>query len=370
MTAIERTAYPRFKQHPSAKELAELYTPTPEEIKFVKSRVRTREGFLCFMVMLKSFQRLGYFSQPEDVPLAIIKYLRSYLKLHESVQAVPTKRQRRNYQQAILEYLEVKAYDKIAQKTIILVVSTAAQVKDHPADLINIAIEELVKERYQLPTFNTLDRLVCHVRAVTNNKLFARVSNSLSPTEQTYLDQLLLKEDSQSTATLNLLKSPPKSAKLKHIKELLSKFNQLMTFGDAKRLLSGITPAKIKHLASQAIALDISEFQDLKLSKRRTILLCLLYQAQVKTRDHLVEMYLKMPIIALVYLRFGGRGRRRRLMGRSLRFTRIIYTVNTIFVMAVMVVSLIIMCLINILLCLPILLLAVSGKLCIFWMGC
>src|ERR1700720_251696 len=31
MTAIERTAYPRFKQILSAKDLAEIYTPTPAE---------------------------------------------------------------------------------------------------------------------------------------------------------------------------------------------------------------------------------------------------------------------------------------------------------------------------------------------------
>ncbi|WP_255552802.1 hypothetical protein [Ktedonobacter sp. SOSP1-85] len=29
MTAIERTAYPRFKQILSGKDLAEVYTPTP-----------------------------------------------------------------------------------------------------------------------------------------------------------------------------------------------------------------------------------------------------------------------------------------------------------------------------------------------------
>jgi hypothetical protein len=28
---------------------------------------------------------------------------------------------------------------------------------DHPADLLNVAIEELVKERYELPAFSTLD---------------------------------------------------------------------------------------------------------------------------------------------------------------------------------------------------------------------
>lgn len=293
MTLIDRTAYPRFKQYPSRLELAELYTPTPEEIKFVKSRVRSHESLICFMVMLKSFQRLGYFTQPEYVPATIIKHLRSSLKIGEGVKLMSGERQRRNYQQAIREYLGVKPYDKTAQKLIAVVVSAAAEVKDHPADLINIAIEELVKERYELPSFNTLDRLVCHIRSLTNNRLFERVSRGLSQEEKAYLDRLLLEEKSESIATLNLLKAPPKSAKLSHIKQLENKFNQLMTFGDAKRLLSSIAPVKVKYLAAQARALDLSELQDIKLTKRRTLLLCLLYEAQVKTRDHLVEMFLK-----------------------------------------------------------------------------
>nr|WP_246863163.1 DUF4158 domain-containing protein [Dolichospermum sp. UHCC 0315A] len=78
------------------------------------------------------------------------------------------------------EYLGIKPYDKAAQKLIAIVVSSAAEVKDHPADLINITIEELVKERYELPTFNSLDRLVSHVRSITNNRLFQRVSQNLS----------------------------------------------------------------------------------------------------------------------------------------------------------------------------------------------
>jgi hypothetical protein len=66
-----------------------------------------------------------------------------------------------------------------------------------------------------------------------------------------------------------------------------------MSFGDAQQLLSGIAPTKVKHFATLAKALDISEFQDIKPSKRYTLLLCLLYSAQVKTRDYLVEMFLK-----------------------------------------------------------------------------
>jgi hypothetical protein len=89
------------------------------------------------------------------------------------------------------------------------------------------------------------------------------VCAGLSQAEQVYLDQLLLREQRQSIATLNLLKSPPKSATLSHMQELLAKFNSLMSFGDAKRLLSGIARSKVKSFAAQAKALDVSEFQDI-----------------------------------------------------------------------------------------------------------
>ena len=74
MASIDRTAYPKFKQFPDPKELAELYTPTPTEIKFVKSKTKNHEGLLRLMVMLKSFQRLGYFPHPEQIPIAVIKH--------------------------------------------------------------------------------------------------------------------------------------------------------------------------------------------------------------------------------------------------------------------------------------------------------
>ncbi len=228
MTLIDRTAYPKFKQFPDAKELAELYTPIPEEIKLAKSKTKSHEGFFSFIVMLKSFQRLGYFPHPELVPIAVIKHLRSCLKLLSWVKAIPSERQRYTYQDTIRLYLGVKQYDQSAQKIIAILVAQQAEVKDHPADLINAAIEELVKQRYELPAFSTLDRLICHIRAMVNNRLFIRVSSSLTVTEILYLDQLVKGDADSDLATLNLIKSPPKSAKLNAMKELLAKYDSLI----------------------------------------------------------------------------------------------------------------------------------------------
>lgn len=144
MTAIDRTAYPRFKTHPSTKELAELYTPTPEEITFAQTQVSNHSGVLCLLVMLKSFQRLGYFPHPDLVPTPVIRHLRSYLKFPSWVSAIPSLRTRRRYEQAVRAYLAVKSYDLVGQQLAATVIAQAAEVMDHPADLINVVIEELV----------------------------------------------------------------------------------------------------------------------------------------------------------------------------------------------------------------------------------
>ena len=76
MTAIERTAYPRFKSFANVKELAQLYTPSAEEITFAKSQVKSKRGLLRFLVMLKSFQRLGYNPQTEEIPASVVGHIR------------------------------------------------------------------------------------------------------------------------------------------------------------------------------------------------------------------------------------------------------------------------------------------------------
>lgn len=219
-------------------------------------------------------------------------------KYRDWVKTIPSERQRYTSQNAIRSYLGVKQYDKAAQKIIAILVAKQAEVLDHPADLINVGIEELLQERYELPAFKTLDRLIGHIRAMVKNRLFQRVSGVLEITEILYLDQLLVRDSEESIATLNLLKSRPRSATLGGMKQLLAKFDSLMTFGNAKRLLSTIAPTKVRYFAAQARALDICEFRDLNIPKRRTLLLCLLYSAQVKTRDNLVEIFLK-PILKI-----------------------------------------------------------------------
>ena len=109
----------------------------------------------------------------------------------------------------------------------------------------------MVQEKYELPAFSTLDRLVSHVRHLTNNRLFQLVSDHLTSAEKDYLDQLLSSETEESTKNLNLLKSPPRSATLGGMKQLIAKFDAMMTFGDAQRLLAQLALTKVRYFAAR-----------------------------------------------------------------------------------------------------------------------
>lgn len=63
MTAIERTAYPIFTRAPQPKELLTLYTPTPENVAFVATTARGPSQKFALMILLKVFQKLGYFTE-------------------------------------------------------------------------------------------------------------------------------------------------------------------------------------------------------------------------------------------------------------------------------------------------------------------
>jgi hypothetical protein len=61
MALVDRTAYPRLPSRVSARELAEAFTPTVQETSRACAKVAGPGTRLALLVMLKCYQRLGYF---------------------------------------------------------------------------------------------------------------------------------------------------------------------------------------------------------------------------------------------------------------------------------------------------------------------
>jgi len=75
MPSIDDTAYPKLKQNPTDKDLLTLYTPTTEELDLARRVTLTPSTRLCFLVLLKTFQRLGYGVKLATVSARIIRHI-------------------------------------------------------------------------------------------------------------------------------------------------------------------------------------------------------------------------------------------------------------------------------------------------------
>ena len=144
MASIERTAYPRFKRTLSARDLADIYTPTAQELAFVSQVARKPQLRLNLCVLLKAFQRLGYFPFLTDVPPTIVDHIRTTMRLPPTLTLFyPVLRTMRHHQQAIRAYLQITSASRETRRLAARAVYQAAQTMDTPADLINVAIEAL-----------------------------------------------------------------------------------------------------------------------------------------------------------------------------------------------------------------------------------
>jgi Domain of unknown function (DUF4158) len=109
LASIDRTAYPRFKRAVSMRELAEAFTPTPDEITWARGKTLHEQHLQALLVRLKCYQRLGYFAKLTDVPDAVVDHVRGVLELPDAVVAeTDADRTAKRHRQFVRERLGVK----------------------------------------------------------------------------------------------------------------------------------------------------------------------------------------------------------------------------------------------------------------------
>lgn len=294
MALIERTAYPRFRRNPIHRELVTSYSLSDSEAVFVHKNATKAPLALALGVMLKSFQRLHHFAPIADVPEAIVRHVRLQLKLRGRDPATALHRSTAGrYMRRIREFLGIRPFRDGGLIIAVRTVAEGAQVWDNPADLINMAIEQLVRSKVELPAFSTLDRLTRRVRTVVNRGYWRLIESRLTTDQKADLDDMLVVEPEKRTSPYQILKEEPKSGQLTHFEKLVGRIESLNGMVGSPEDLSGIPEVKRRHFAIECRALDAAELRDFAPLKRHALILCLIYRARIKARDDLAAMFLK-----------------------------------------------------------------------------
>ncbi|GAB2451069.1 hypothetical protein GCM10027262_75360 [Nocardia tengchongensis] len=294
VTAIDRTAYPRFKRVVPARELVEAFTPTVAEVAWAREKTQSDQHLLALVVWLKSYQRLGYFPKLDEVPAVVVEHVRGLLGLSDEVRAEHDADRTAKWHRGLVRALVGVKYDAgkarvIAEEAIRRAVTT----KDNPADLINVALEELVRARCELPGFSTLDRLVAAIRAETNTALYAMVAARIDLAAKARLTRLLWRDPTSGRSEFDRLKTPAKTATLGKFKLRLAYLQALDELGVTEQWLDGIPATKIAHFAGDARVTDVGDMRDIGDAKRLTLLASLIHECRTCARDEVATMFCK-----------------------------------------------------------------------------
>ena len=169
----------------------------------------------------------------------------------------------------------------------------AALVKNHPPDLINVALERLVEASLELPAFSTLDELAAAIRAEVNAGIFAGIVSRMGPEGRQRLRGLLTTAGLDGRSMFDRLKKPAQRATWSRFKAQAGYLDRVDELGNTAAWLEGVAPGKVADFAGEAAAQDIDTLSRYEETKRLALVACLVHTARMRARDDLAEMLCK-----------------------------------------------------------------------------
>ena len=307
MAAIHETAYPRLKSSYSEEELTLTYTPTEKEVTWASQRARDESTQLALLTLLKVFQHLGYFVLwhhiPNEISIHIARCV-GQLFVSEVMKGYDQAGTRFRHMKLIRKYLRVQPVGEATYQSMRQAALQAAQTKEHLADIINAMLEELIKERLELPAFSKFVREARRARGKVNQQCYQTIFDQLRPNQKQLLDELLFQQhrlimqdvhqQPPITSLWDQLKQEPAKPTSSHIRAYLSYVTWLKSFTDPLAVTINIPVAKQEQFYYEAYAANLTDMRRFSPAKRYTFAVVLLQRKLAKTLDDLVSIFTKL----------------------------------------------------------------------------
>ncbi len=224
-----------------------MFTPSAVEAEWARGQTKDDQHLLALLVWLKAYQKLGYFPKLADVPVVVAEHVRGVVGLPEQVVlSEAAERSAKRHRSFVRKRLRV-VYDAVGVREVAAkAIRKAAQAKDNPADLINVALDELVKAQCELPGYTTLDELTKKIRTEVNRGFFALVSGRVDGAARARLGRLLAVDPVTRRSEYDGLKDVAQAASLGKFKGCLLFLQDLDALGPTEAWLEGVPPSRFQ----------------------------------------------------------------------------------------------------------------------------
>lgn len=296
MPVIADTAYPRLPADPGPAEL-EAFTPEPAELAFARQRTRQPGPRLALLVLLKTFQHLGRIIRLADIPAGIVNHVAASAGLAShtgELTGYGDTTYRVRLAALVRSYVGVAGYDHEARGIAAQACIEAARTRDDLADIVNAGIEELLRQRRELPVFGTLLKLGRTARALVNRGCHRRITASLPPGTRERLFALLVVPAGATRSGWDQAKADPPRPSPQRMREHLAHLAWLRGQAVPDEAFAGVPDRKLRQFAAEARSLGAADLGRMVESKRLALMTALLRGQVAQALDDAAEMFVRL----------------------------------------------------------------------------
>lgn len=296
MPTPQETAYPILKTKIPKGTLEKIYTPSADEVVFVKKHSHTPQNRACMLTLLKCAQRLGYFVLLSSIPRSIPEYIAKHVGCRCSLKMLKfydDARARSSHIKKIRAYLNIKAATNKTHSTVLKAMEHAAYTKEDIVDILNVGIEELIHLRYELPRFDHLLRLAYQARKKANAAIYNSVYRAIAKPTRSQLKQLLTVDPETNRSLWNQLRQDTGKVTIKEIDKAIERLLWIRSLDFPFDPFSSIPYVKFRHFAMEAKSLNANRADEIVQPKKAVLLAAMVKSALARTIDDIMIMIVK-----------------------------------------------------------------------------
>jgi len=295
MINIQDTAFPVIRVGSSVKRLEKAFSPDEEDLLFAVKHVKGQAMQACFLVLLKATQRLARFVPVSDIPDQVIRIITCKTGLKKPPVELMTydrSGSKAVHIRLIRKHLKISAFGKEAKKIAENAATEASRIKSEGADVLNVILEKLIKNRIELPAFSTLSDMALSAISKTNNGYFDLVFNALSESSCKKLDSLLI-SGKDSRTDWDLIRKDAGALTVGNIRTMSLRLKWLRKFPALSEVIKNIPERKVHRLCEEALSMDAGSMARIRKRRRYTLLLLGVRYRKALICDDLGEMLIK-----------------------------------------------------------------------------
>jgi len=249
---------------------------------------------VALLVQLKIFQTIGRFRRAADVPPAVIEHVALRLGVESGSTLIFPDRTLYRHRPVILKRLEVVSWGAEARELAQATMRKTAQARTDPADIINSAIDALIRNGFELPALDTLRRLAATVHSKVNAAQWSEVCDCLPFEQRVALETMLVVDPKTQKSPFANLCAAPGRASRRNLNALIDRYRWLQQLPDPTTALQSIADSKILQWSNEARRLNALELREYITPRRYTLLMAVIHDARAQVLDDLTQMLLRL----------------------------------------------------------------------------